>query len=46
MLGKMLWTFDLSPASTANAKVVWDDQDVFAVINKHPLDVVLAERKV
>jgi len=46
MLGKMLWTFNLRPASTENAKIVWDDQDVFAVINKHPLDVVLAERNV
>lgn len=46
ILGKLLWTFDLREASTPNGKVNWDDQEVFGIINRLPLDVVLAERSI
>lgn len=45
VLAKLLWTFDLERADGPHAEVVWENQKVFAVVEKHPLDVRLVARK-
>jgi cytochrome P450 len=46
IIAKMIWTFDLNMADTSSSTISWEQQEVFAVINKHRLDVALAERGV
>lgn len=46
-LAKMVWNFDLKRAEDSPHQVIeWERQEVFAVLNKHRLDVTFAERRV
>jgi cytochrome P450 len=46
MLARMVWEFDIRDAGTENSRIEWGNQEVFAVIDKHRLDVTIADRKV
>ena len=44
IIAKLVWTFDLEVSDTAYSKIVWEKQEVFAIVIKHRLDVTFAER--
>lgn len=44
IVAKIVWAFDLKRANTLRSRIAWDQQDVFAVVIKHQLDVALATR--
>jgi cytochrome P450 len=44
IIAKMVWTFDLKKANTANSTIAWETQEVFGIVIKHRLDVTFAER--
>ncbi|KAI9708933.1 MAG: hypothetical protein M1820_003627 [Bogoriella megaspora] len=44
ILAKLVWTFDLKRSDTPSSYIAWDKQEVFAIVIKHRLDVILAER--
>lgn len=46
ILAKIIWTFDLNQSDVPNSCIDWEAQDVFAVVNKHPLVVSIRERTV
>ncbi|KAL1597930.1 hypothetical protein SLS60_008418 [Paraconiothyrium brasiliense] len=44
VLAKLIFKYDLRKSNSQNSSIVWDEQDVFAIIIKHRLDVDLVER--
>jgi cytochrome P450 len=44
ILAKMVWTYNLKKSDTPHSTIAWHEQDVFAIVIKHRLDVILAER--
>jgi cytochrome P450 len=44
VLAKLIFTYDLKKSDTPNSGIVWHEQEVFAIIIKHRLEVTLAER--
>ena len=43
VLAKLMWHFDLKRANTEHSEIIWEDQNVLGVLEKHPLDVKLVE---
>jgi cytochrome P450 len=44
ILSKLIHAFDIVKADTARSEIIWEDQNVLGVLEKHPLDVKLVER--
>lgn len=45
LIARWVSEFDLRRADTKNSRIVWEEQEVFAVVGKERLDVVFAERQ-
>ncbi|KAF2653247.1 cytochrome P450 [Lophiostoma macrostomum CBS 122681] len=44
ILSKLLHAFDIIKADTPRSEIIWEEQNVLGVLEKHPLDVTLVER--